>query len=123
MAEAWVRELRGEVFVSHSAGVNPSGLNPFAVQVMAEVGIDLRGQASVHIENVKLDQLDTVVSVCDHARETCPQLPDQVKLVHRPFDDPPELARTAQNEGEALGYYRRVRDEIRDYVVQFEVDA
>lgn len=120
MAEAWLRALRGDEFESLSAGVAPQGINPFAVQVMSEVGIDLGGQDSVHIDSIAADTLDTVITVCDHASDTCPALPKSVHVVHHPFDDPPHLAKSAKSLAEALWHYRRVRDEIRSYVCALE---
>lgn len=88
-------------------------MNPLAVKVMAEVGIDLSSQRSKHIDEFKDVPLDFIVTVCGHANETCPMFPGRTKVVHVGFDDPPELARNAKSEAEALLHYRRVRDEIR----------
>ena len=118
MAEGWARHLKRDQIEAHSAGVEPHGLNPRAVQVMAEAGVDISHQQSKHIDEFRDTPLDWVVSVCDHARETCPVLPGRTRQMHVGFDDPPRLAAQAANEEESLTHYRRVRDEIRAFVEQ-----
>jgi len=118
MAEGWARTLRGEVVEPYSAGIETHGLNPHAVRVMAEAGVDISGHRSKNVAELKDVPFDYVVTVCGHARETCPLFPGKAKIVHVGFDDPPALARGAKTEEEALGHYRRVRDEIRDFVKQ-----
>jgi arsenate reductase len=116
MAEGWARALRGDEIEPLSAGLEPSGLNPIAVQVMAEAGIDISMHRSKHLDTVIDLALDYVVTVCDNAHESCPVFPGGTPVVHVGFDDPPRLAREATSEEEALGHYRRVRDEIRAFV-------
>ena len=117
MAEGWARALKGDVIEPYSAGIETHGLNPLAVKVMAEAGVDISGQRSKSVEAVKNVPFDYVVTVCGHANATCPMwLSGKAKVVHVGFDDPPALARTAQSAEEALGHYRRVRDEIRAFV-------
>ena len=116
MAEGWARRLKGNVIEPYSAGIEPRGLDPRAVQVMAEAGIDISGQQVKHVEALKDIQFDYVVTVCDQARESCPLFPGRTKVIHVGFDDPPRLTREARDENEALGHYRRVRDEIRRFV-------
>lgn len=116
MAEGWARALKGDVLEPFSAGLEAHGLNPCAVQVMAEAGVDLSGQTSDRLEDLGDLDLDVVVTVCSHAHETCPLFPGGARVVHRGFDDPPRLAREAASEEEALHHYRRVRDEIRAFV-------
>ena len=116
MAEGWARQLKGDVIEPHSAGIEVHGLNPDAVTVMAEVGVDISGHRSKHVDELKGIQFDFVVTVCDHAHEHCPVFLGKAKVVHVGFDDPPRLARDAQTEEEALTHYRRVRDEIRAFV-------
>ena len=101
---------------AYSAGVEPHGMNPLAVKVMAEAGVDIAGQRSKHVDELRDVPLDYVVTVCDHANETCPLFPGRTKKVHVGFDDPPRLAKSATTEDEALGHYRRVRDEIRVFI-------
>ena len=116
MAEGFARHLKSDAFEAYSAGVETHGLNPHAVKVMAEAGVDISVQRSQHIDEFLDMGLDVVVTVCDNAAESCPVFPGPVRVVHRAFDDPPRLARNAATEEEALGHYRRVRDEIRAYV-------
>jgi arsenate reductase len=117
MAEGWARHLKGEVVEAYSAGVDPHGINPRAAKVMAEAGVDLTGHRSKHVNELSAVPFDYVVTVCDHAHETCPLFPGRTKVVHVGFDDPPRLAKDAGTEEEALGHFRRVRDEIRAFVV------
>ena len=117
MAEGWARALKGDEIEPYSAGIVAHGLNPSAVRVMAEAGVDISRQASRTADAVKDVAFDWVVTVCGNAHETCPAwLGKKAKLMHAGFDDPPALARTAKNEEEALGHYRRVRDEIAAFV-------
>jgi len=120
MAEGWTRHLKGDCITAYSAGVETHGLNPNAVKVMAESGVDITGQRSQHIDAFKDVKLDVIVTVCDHAHETCPWFPADCKVVHQGFDDPPriarELAANGATEEEQLEAYRRVRDDIRRFV-------
>lgn len=116
MAEGWGRHLKGDQINFHSAGIETHGLNPNAVKVMAEAGVDISGQRSQHIDEFKDTPLDYVITVCGHADENCPIFPGRTQVVHHGFDDPPKLAREAATEEEGLAHYRRVRDEIRAYV-------
>jgi arsenate reductase (thioredoxin) len=116
MAEGWARRLKGEVIEPYSAGIETHGLNPSAVKVMAEAGVDISGHRSKHLDELRNIPFDYVVTVCDHANESCPVFPGKVKRVHVSFDDPPRLARNAKTEEEALDHYRRVRDQIRAFV-------
>ena len=116
MAEAWARHLKSDRFDAYSAGVETHGLNPNAVKVMAEVGVDISGQRSQHIDEFRDVELNHVVTVCGHAHESCPMFPGKTKVTHVVFDDPPRLAKDAATEEEALGHYRRVRDEIKAFV-------
>ena len=118
IAEAWVRHLRGDVMESYSAGLQPQGLDPRAVQVMAEAGVDISGQRSKHVDELRDVPFDYVVTMCDLAHESCPVSPGRTKVVHVGFDNPPRLAQDAKTEEEALRHYRRVRDEIRAFVEQ-----
>jgi arsenate reductase (thioredoxin) len=116
MAEAWARTFKPGKIRAYSAGVRPHGLDPRAVQVMAEVDVDISGQTSKHVDELKGIDFDCVITVCDSAREACPVFPVKTRTIHVGFDDPPALAKTAKTEDEALFHYRRVRDEIRDFV-------
>jgi len=116
MAEGWARHLKGDVIEPYSAGVEVRGLDPWAVTVMAEVGVDISGQHSKHVDEVMDVPLDYVVTVCDDARERCPFFPGKARIVHIRFEDPPQLARVARSDEEALDAYRHIRDEIRAFV-------
>jgi arsenate reductase len=116
MAEGWARHLKGDRVEAHSAGVEPHGMNLQAVRVMREAGVDISGQRSKHVDELRDVPLDFVVTVCGHANETCPMFPGNTKVVHVGFDDPPQLAKGAGGGEEALSHYRRVRDEIRAFV-------
>ena len=116
MAEGWARYLKGDVIEAYSAGIETHGLNPNAVKVMAEAGIDIAGHTSQNVREVMDIEFDYVIAVCGHAHETCPLFPGKAKVVHVGFDDPPKLAADANTEEEALIHYRRVRDEIRAFV-------
>jgi len=119
IAEAWARHLKADVVEPYSAGTHPRGLDPLAVKVMAEVGIDMSGQPSKGIADIEHIPFDYVVTVCSDAHETCPVFPGRSQVLHVGFDDPPRLAATATSEAEALLHYRRVRDEIRAFIEQF----
>lgn len=116
MAEGWARHLKGDVIEPYSAGIEIHGLNPNAVKVMAEAGVDISQHQSKHIDTLKNVVFDYVVTVCDNANESCPMFPGKTKVIHVGFDDPPKLAKEAKTEQEALDCYRRVRDEIQTYV-------
>jgi arsenate reductase len=116
MAEGWARHLKGRVFEPYSAGLEARGLNPHAVRVMAEAGVDITGQSSKTLDALADVAFDYVVTVCGHAHETCPVFPRGATVVHVPFDDPPRLAAGESDPRRALEHYRRVRDEIRDYI-------
>ncbi len=123
MAEGWARALRGDEIEPYSAGIEMHGLNPHAVRVMAEAGIDIREQYSKTVEAVRDVDFDLVITVCGHANETCPAwLGNKAKVVHAGFDDPPALARGARTEEEVLSHYRRVRDEIRAFMMTLPVN-
>jgi arsenate reductase len=116
MAEGWTRRLKGDRIEPHSAGTEMHGLNARAVQVMAEAGVDISHHRCKNVTELLDVPFDYVVTVCSSAREACPIFPGLAKVVHVGFDDPPALARCAKSEEEALGHYRRVRDEIRRFV-------
>ena len=116
MAEGWTRRLKGDLIEPFSAGVESHGLNPNAGKVMAEAGVDISSHRSKRLDEVRDIGFDYVVTVCDDANESCPVFPGKARRLHVSFDDPPRLAKNAKTEEEALGYYRRVRDEIRAFV-------
>lgn len=117
MAEGWARTLKGDVLAAYSAGIETHGLNPNAVKVMAEAGVDISTHQSKTAQALRDIPFDFVVTVCGHANETCPAwLGSSAKVVHVGFDDPPKLAKAAKTPEEALGHYRRVRDQIKAFV-------
>ena len=116
MAEGWARQLKGDQIEPYSAGIEAHGLNPDAVRVMAEAGVDISGQRSKLLGELRGVDLDYVLTVCDNAYESCPLFPGKAKVVHVGFDDPPRLATDAKTEDERLAPYRRVREEIRAFV-------
>ncbi len=116
MAEGLTNALRGDEFQAASAGVRPSAVDPRAQKAMAEIGIDISGQRSKGVSELAGQHWDYVVTLCDHARESCPLFPGGAQKVHLGFDDPPYLAAAAASEEEAMAPYRRVRDQIRAMV-------
>ena len=119
MAEGFARALKADSINAYSAGVEKHCLNPRAVAVMAEAGVDISGHESKLVSELPPDvTFDWVVTLCGAAHDTCPVFPGSVKKVHVGFDDPPALAANASSEEEALDHYRRVRDAIREYVVK-----
>lgn len=117
MAEGWAKQLKGDLIEAYSAGIETHGINPFAVKVMDEAGVDISGQASTHVDKYKHIAFDYVVTLCGHANEHCPVFHGNTStVVHVPFDDPPQMAKNAQSEEEALKCYRRVRDDIRRFI-------
>jgi arsenate reductase len=116
MAEGWTRHMHGGRVEAHSAGVIKHGLDERAVRVMAEAGVDISSQESKTVEELPRLELDAVITLCDQAHESCPFFPGSFLRLHRGFDDPPLLALQAADEENALEPYRRVRDEIRDFV-------
>ena len=120
MAEGWTRYLHGDKIEVYSAGIETHGLNPNAVKVMAEVGVDISGHQSENIDKFMDINLAYVITVCDHAHETCPMFPGSAKVIHVGFDDPPKMSAKLAEKGaleeKQLDCYRRVRDEIRKFV-------
>lgn len=116
MAEGFARTLLADRVNAFSAGVEPHGMNPRAMRVMAEAGAPIDSHHSKHVNDLKGIEFDYVITVCGHADEACPVLPGPARRIHRGFDDPPKLATNAKTEEETLSHYRRVRDEIRQYV-------
>lgn len=116
MAEGWTRFLKGDLYEPYSAGIEKHGLNPNAVKVMSEAGVDISNQHSKRVDELGNIRFDLVVTVCGHANENCPYFPNPRKVVHVGFDDPPKLAAGCDNDEAKLNCYRKVRDEIREFV-------
>jgi arsenate reductase len=117
MAEGWTRHLHGAAIEAFSAGLIAHGLNPMAVQVMGEAGVDISAHRSKTLGELADKSFDLVVTVCSGADAACPAFACAKRRIHQPFDDPPALAQTAKTRDEALEIYRRVRDEIRAFVL------
>jgi arsenate reductase len=116
MAEGWLRFLGNDRFGSFSAGTDPHGLNPLAIQVMEEAGIDISGHQSESIDQFVDRHFDFAITVCDRARDSCPVFAGGGHRLHWSFDDP---ATTTGSIDERLLVFRRVRDEIGQQVRQF----
>ena len=116
MAEGWARELWNDRIEAYSAGIETHGLNPNAVKVMGEEGVDISGHRSKLLDELMDIPFDLVVTVCGHAHENCPIFPGGARIVHAGFDDPPKLAASMETEEEKLECYRRVRDQIKAFV-------
>ncbi len=116
MAEGWARQLKGGVIEAYSAGIEKHGMNPHAVKVMAEAGVDISQHYSKTPAEIGPVQFDYVVTVCGHANENCPIFPGKAKVVHVGFEDPPKLTKHLADGEEKLAVYRRVRDEVRRFV-------
>ena len=114
MAEGFARHLGGGKIEAHSAGVEPSRLNPYAVRAMQEKGIDISGHRSKAFGWDLARQMDLVVTVCGHANESCPVLPPEVKRLHWPLEDP---AATTGTDAEIMATFRSVRDQVESRVL------
>jgi arsenate reductase len=120
MAEGLLRHDAGDRFDVQSAGTKPSRVRPEAIAVMNELGIDISGQRSTHVDEVAGRRFDYVLTVCDQAREACPVFPGQTERLHHDFQDPAAVEGT---EDQRLAVFRRVRDEIRAYLKTFPVTS
>ncbi|GIV61074.1 MAG: ArsC family transcriptional regulator [Rhodothermaceae bacterium] len=113
MAEGLLRAMAGDRYEVMSAGTEPRGVHPLAVEAMREIGIDLSGHRSEHVDRYLDPPADIVVTVCDSAKEACPYVPARERLIHHSFEDPSAATGT---EAERLAAFRRVRDAIRDWL-------
>jgi arsenate reductase (thioredoxin) len=116
MAEGFARELGEGLITAYSAGLSPQGVNPKAVAVMKEIGIDISEQQSKAIDPELLEKMDVVITLCDNASESCPWTPPAIKRIHWSLKDP---AHAAGSEEEVLNEFRRVRDEIKERIRDF----
>jgi arsenate reductase (thioredoxin) len=119
MAEALLRHDAGDRFDVESAGTKPGAVRPEAIRVMTELGIDIRDSRSKSVDEFDGQRFDYVITVCDHARESCPVFPGAARQLHRGFADPAALD---ASEEERLMLFRRVRDELRTYLGAFARD-
>ena len=113
MAEGWARHLVGNFFQAQSAGIESHGMNPRAVAVMQEVGVDISHQESTTLTDDMLASADYLVTVCGHADENCPALPAGIRKEHWPLDDP---ARATGSEEEIMAVFRECRNDMRQRV-------
>lgn len=116
IAEAYLRQYAGTKAEVYSAGVETHGVNPRAIAIMKEDGIDISGHTSNHMDEYRNIHFDFVITVCDNAREQCPYFPAQAKQFHRDFPDP---AKAKGSEGEITARFRSARDLIKAYCRQF----
>lgn len=116
MAEGWARHFYGDRLEVWSAGLEIHGLNPLAIEVMQQAGVDISAHHSKLLEELRDVEFDLVITVCGHADEHCPLFPGHTRVIHHGFDDPPRLAEKYQTEGEKLAQYRKVCEEIRRFV-------
>ena len=117
MAEGWAKHLKNETVEAFSAGIEKHGLNPLATKVMAEAGIDISKQNSKLVSELPVADFDFIVTVCDHAAQSCPHFPGKGLVIRKNFPDPPRLAALAKTEEEKLVYFRQVRNDIRKFVI------
>ena len=117
MAEGWCRYFFPDI-LSASAGVKAVGINPYAAKVMLEVGVDISNQSSETLDVYDGQRFDLVVTVCDNAKQNCPVLFTEGTTLHHTFEDPPALAAQESSDEAKLAHYRRVRDEIKEFVRQ-----
>ena len=120
MAEGLLRNSAGDRFDVESAGTKPGRVRPEAIAVMSEIGIDISRHRSKHVDEFARRQFDYVLTVCDSAKESCPIFPGHTNRLHHGFEDPATLQGT---EEERLALFRRVRDEIQEYLKTFPRDA
>lgn len=116
MAEGWTRHLKKDLLQPFSAGIEKHGLDPLAIKVMDEVGVDISKQKSKLITELEDKDFDYVVTICEDANRNCPIFPGKAKRIHRAFDNPPRIAKTLTSQKDILSLYRRVRDEIKEFV-------
>jgi arsenate reductase (thioredoxin) len=116
MAEGWARALKGDLVEAYSAGIEKHGMNPHAVKVMAEAGVDISRHYSKTPAEIGPVEFDYVITVCGHAEANCPVFPGRAKRIHVGFEDPPRLTKDMPDGEQKLAVYRRVRDEIRGFV-------
>ena len=119
MAEGLMRHLRGNEFEVSSAGTEPKGIHPMATEVMKEIGIDISAQRSKHLDEYVAEQFNYIVTLCYHAAKTCPFFPGNGERMHHSFPDP---AAAEGSREEKIEMFRRVRDELREFILSFPDD-
>lgn len=118
MAEGWSHYLHADTINAFSAGISSSPLDPLAIKAMREKDVDISSQEAHAVQDFLRESIDYVVTVCSEAAKQCPTFPAEVNVIHQSFDNPPELTRGMETEEEKLAVYRRIRDEIRQFVEQ-----
>ena len=116
MADGWLRHLAGDRIDVVSAGTYPVGLNPHAVTVMQEAGIDISNHVSKRVDPYLAQPFDYAITVCDRAQETCPIFPGAASRLHWSFEDPAKAKGTSEQQ---MVVFRKIRDEIADRIRQF----
>lgn len=117
MAEGIMRHFRGDEFEAFSAGTDPKGVHPKTIEVLREIGIDASGQRSKHIDDLSAKDFDYIITLCGHDAQNCPVFCGKGVKIHHGFDDP--AAATGSNQ-DILESFRKVRDEIREFIIHFE---
>jgi len=117
MAEGWTNHLKGDLLEAHSAGIEPHGLDQMAVEVMQEAGVDISRQHSKHVNDMMDIPFDFVITVCDHAYESCPIFPGKAKIIHIGFEDPPKMAEGLSDPEAQLNCYRKVCHKIKNFIM------
>ena len=117
LAEGLMRHLRGDEFEVFSAGTEPKGVHPKTIEVLREIGIDATGQTSKHIDDLPIREFDYIITLCGSAAQNCPVFFGKGVKTHHGFDDPAAVTGTDQ---EVLASFRKVRDEIKDFLLSFE---
>lgn len=116
IAEGYLRYFAGHRANIYSAGIQTHGVNPKAILVMAEDGVDISGHTSNHVDEYAAIDFDWVITVCDHARESCPIIPSKAQKLHQNFPDP---AKATGTEEEILNEFRAVQNQIKEYCRNF----
>ena len=120
IAEGLLNHFWGDSYLVFSAGTNPTKVNPNAITVMGEIGIDISHHRSKPIDEFKGAVFDIVVTVCDHARETCPFFPGARKIIHRSFQDPSQIKGNTERIEEE---FRKIRDQIKEWITKEVITA
>jgi len=113
MAEGLLRKMYGDKFEVFSAGTEPSGVNPYAIRAMLEIGIDISLHRSKSIDEFKGKNFELVATVCDRAKENCPFFPSGKRVMHQQFEDPSEIK---GSDEEIMKGFRRIRDELSSWI-------
>ena len=114
-----MRCFRGDEFEVFSAGVEPKGVHPKAIEAMREIGVDISSQRSKHIDELTLKEFDYIITLCDHAAQNCPVFPSKGVRLHHGFSDP---AAVQGNDHEVLEAFRKVRDELKQFILGFDTE-